>query len=69
MTRHPIVLAIAAVVCIAIGITIWFVAVGEKAAVTNLPGPPQPRYDITGGQEMRPRWDNQEGAGHDAPDH
>lgn len=61
-----IVIAAATIVAIiVIGITIWFQMHG------NPPAPPAaveaPRqYDTTGGQEMRPRWDNSGGQGNHA---
>jgi hypothetical protein len=61
-----IVIAVAtSVAVIVIGITIWFQTQG------NPPTPPAeveaPRYyNTTGGQEMRPRWDNSGGQGDDA---
>ena len=51
---------------IVIGITIWFQTLGNLPAQPAEVEAPRQRYDTTGGQEMRPRWNNSGGQGDDA---
>jgi hypothetical protein len=63
-----VILAVTLVAIVVIGITIWFQTQGSNPA----PAPPaeveapRQRYDTTGGQEMRLRWNNSGGQGDDA---
>lgn len=50
------IIAVTLVAIVAIGITVWFQMQGSNAAPSEVEAPRQ--YDTTGGQEMRPRWDN-----------
>jgi len=61
-----VIVAATAVAIVVIGITIWF-----QIHSSNPPAPAgaveAPRqYDMTGGQEMRPRWDSSGGQSDDA---
>ena len=59
-----VIIAVTLVAIVVIGITVWFQMQGSNAAPSAVEAPRQ--YDTTGGQEMRPRWDNSGGQGDDA---
>ncbi|MFC0210285.1 entry exclusion protein TrbK [Chelativorans intermedius] len=67
MTRTLIIVA-AATVIIGIAVAIWFVPNlgGEPDRARSVLDTPT-EYDTTGGQEMRPRWNNGKGQGDEAP--
>lgn len=70
MTRQSktLIIVIAVVIVGAIGVILWTVTDRGSPAESSResPGAPQ-QFDTTGGQEMRPRWGQQEGAAHDEP--
>ena len=62
------VLIIAGIVVIAVvGIVVWQVALPADTtpAVSTITPAPQ-KFDMSGGQEMRPHWQRQEGEGNEA---
>lgn len=69
MTRHSVFLliAIGMVIIGAACVAVWFVADQGPLADGREIQPTPHQYDTTGGQEMRPRWNSQEGASHDSP--
>ena len=66
MTRQHIFLVVAIAVVGAIGVVIWIADDRSLPASSEIPDAAQ-RFDTTGGQEMRPRWNSQEGADDDTP--
>lgn len=66
MTRQHILLIVVIAFVGAIGVVIWIADDRPRPASTDIPDAAQ-RFDTTGGQEMRPRWNSQEGAEHDTP--
>ncbi|EIM72759.1 hypothetical protein A33O_19034 [Nitratireductor aquibiodomus RA22] len=68
MTRTLIIVA-AATVIVGIAVSIWFVPNlgGEPDRARRFLDTPT-NYDTTGGQEMRPRWNNGKGQGDEAPE-
>lgn len=61
-----VILAVTLVAIVVIGITVWFQMQGSKPSSTPSAVEAPRQYDTTGGQEMRPRWDNSGGQGDDA---
>lgn len=67
MTKATIAL-IAGLAVVIVGILVWITVDRDGTAEQgqgSLGAPP--RFDTTGGQEMRPRWGQQQGASHDTP--
>ena len=61
-----VIIAVTLVAIVVIGITVWFQMQGSnQASVPSAIDAPR-QYETTGGQEMRPRWDNSGGQGDDA---
>lgn len=67
MTRTTIALT-AVFAVVVVGVLLWITVdrAGPAEQGRESLGTP-PRFDTTGGQEMRPRWGQQQGASHDAP--
>ncbi|SFJ42716.1 hypothetical protein [Aerobium aerolatum] len=60
-------IVVAAIVVIGIGVTVWIAQNPADARTSVAPVAVAPlQFDTTGGQEMRPRWDNGEEQGNDA---
>lgn len=64
--RKIVIIAATVVAFVAIGVTIWFQVQGQASPAPIGAGAVLQQYDTTGGQEMRPRWDNSEGQSDDA---
>ena len=61
-----IIIVASSVAIVVIGFTIWF-QTQQQSAPASAGAVVAPRqFDTTGGQEMRPRWDNSGGQSHDA---
>ena len=67
MSRQSIIL-VAFIIVVAGGITLWikFARQGSSEEAREFLAAPR-QFDTTGGQEMRPRWSNQEESRDDAP--
>jgi hypothetical protein len=67
--RLPFALSVPIVVVIAIllGVVVWLFTDQGQLAVGQTSRPNPPQFDTTGGQEMRPRWNEQEGASSGTP--
>jgi uncharacterized membrane protein YqiK len=61
-----VIIAVSVVAIVVIGITVWFQMQGSNPAPAPSAVEAPRQYDTTGGQEMRPRWDNSGGQGDDA---
>lgn len=61
-----VIVAVTLVAIVVTGITVWFQTQGSNPAPTPSAVEAPRQYDTTGGQEMRPRWDNSGGQGDDA---
>ncbi|WP_295807584.1 entry exclusion protein TrbK [uncultured Nitratireductor sp.] len=65
MTRTLIIAA--ATVIVGIAVAVWVVPnLGGAPDRARRPLDTPPEYDTTGGQEMRPRWNNGKGQGNEA---
>lgn len=60
-----VVIVASSIAILVIGITIWLQTQQSAPASAGAVQAPR-RLDTTGGQEMRPRWDNSGGQSHDA---
>lgn len=66
MSRFVFIVA-AIVVVIGIGVTVWIAQHPADAPASATPAAVAPQqFDTTGGQEMQPRWNNQEEQDNDA---
>lgn len=67
--RLPIALIAAAVFAVAllVSVAMWLVPDRDQPAEEQAIPPTPPQFDTTGGQEMRPRWNDQEGASDGTP--
>ena len=67
--RLPFALIVPIVVVIAIvlGVVVWLSTDQGQPALAQASRPTPPQFDTTGGQEMRPRWNEQEGASSGTP--
>jgi hypothetical protein len=61
-----VIIAVTLVAIVVIGIAVWFQTQGSNPAQAPSASEAPRHYDTTGGQEMRPRWDNSGGQGDDA---
>ncbi len=61
-----VVITVTLVAIVVIGIAVWSQMQGNPPAPPAEVEGPRQHYDTTGGQEMRPRWDNSGGQGDDA---
>jgi len=60
-------IVVAAIVVIGIGVMIWVLPDTARSPASTMPAAaPAQQFNTTGGQEMRPRWDNGEEQGNDA---
>jgi hypothetical protein len=64
--RHSIALIV--VIVVVIGVAVWVVTDRRQPAASQAIRPTPPQFDMTGGQEMRPRWNGKEGASSGTPD-
>lgn len=56
-----------AVVVIGIAVVVWILPDNARSPAATAPAAaPAQQFDTTGGQEMRPRWNNQEEQDNDA---
>lgn len=66
MSRSFVLIVIAGSACLIVSVaaTVWFVVAPIEAhrAATKAP-PVAQHFDTTGGQQMQPRWNKQEGEG------
>lgn len=67
---NRIILIIAAIiVVVGIAVTFWIVMGPARTPEPTAPAATVPQqFDTTGGQEMRPRWNSQDGQSNDAAD-
>ena len=58
-----VIVAVTLVAIVVTGITVWFQMQDSKPSPAPSAVEAPRQYDTTGGQEMRPRWDNSGGQG------